>query len=113
MPIKYSCFISYAHGQEELMRTFVDELKDALKSSLEPYLDEEVYIDEERLRPGFRFNEALARAICEARPVRDRLLPAVSRCLPDRRHPAEVDQGLHPAALPADALKNRGPHRSR
>jgi hypothetical protein len=66
MPIKYSCFISYAHGQEELMRTFVEELQRALKSSLEPYLEEEVYIDEERLQPGFHFNEALGRAICES-----------------------------------------------
>jgi hypothetical protein len=38
-----------------------------LKSSLEPYLEEEeVFIDQERLQPGFRFNEAIGRAICES-----------------------------------------------
>lgn len=62
----YSCFISYCHGQHELMRRFIEQLKRALKSSLEPWLDEEVYIDEERLSPGYHFNEELARAVCES-----------------------------------------------
>lgn len=48
------------------MRRFIDDLKEALKGSIEPYLDEEVYIDEERLQPGYHFNEAIAQAICES-----------------------------------------------
>jgi len=62
----YSCFISYCHGQHELTKTFIDQLKGALKSYLEPLMDEEVYIDEERLKPGFNYNNALGRAICES-----------------------------------------------
>ncbi len=62
----YACFISYCHGQYELTKTFIQQLKNALKSYLEPWLDEEVYIDEERLAPGFQYNEALGRAICES-----------------------------------------------
>lgn len=66
MPLKYSCFISYCHGQGELMRTFIEQLKKALKDYLDPYLDEPVYIDEERLQPGFHYNEEIARAICQS-----------------------------------------------
>src|SRR4051812_35751103 len=66
MPFKYACFISYCHGQGELMRRFIDELTRALKNCIDPYLDEEVYIDQERLQPGFSYNEALAMAICQS-----------------------------------------------
>jgi hypothetical protein len=66
MPFRYACFISYCHGQYDLTKQFIEQLKHALKSELEPMLDEEVYIDEERLRPGYRYNEALATAICES-----------------------------------------------
>jgi hypothetical protein len=48
------------------MKGFVNELKDALWDCLEPYLDEEVYIDSGRLEPGFEFNIALAKAICSS-----------------------------------------------
>jgi hypothetical protein len=48
------------------MKGFMDQLKRALKAELEPLLDEEVYIDDERLKPGYLYNEALASAICES-----------------------------------------------
>jgi hypothetical protein len=41
-------------------------LKETLESYLEPWLDEEVYIDEDRLLPGYRYDEALAKAICQS-----------------------------------------------
>lgn len=63
---QYACFISYCHGQGELMRRFIDDLKAALYSSIEPYMDQGVYIDEDRLRPGYDFNEALAEALCKS-----------------------------------------------
>jgi hypothetical protein len=66
MAFKYACFISYCHGQYELVKGFMDQLKAALKSELEPLLDEEVYIDEERLKAGYRYNEELAKAICQS-----------------------------------------------
>jgi hypothetical protein len=49
MPFKYSCFIRYCHGKEALVKTFIEELKQALKYHLDAYLDEEVCIDEECL----------------------------------------------------------------
>lgn len=66
MAFKYACFISYCHGQHALVKGFMDQLKSALKAKLEPLLDEEVYIDEERLQPGYSYNEELAKAICQS-----------------------------------------------
>lgn len=66
MAFKYACFISYCHGQHDLIKGFIDQLKTALKGELETLLDEELFIDEERLKPGYEYDEALARAICES-----------------------------------------------
>jgi hypothetical protein len=66
MPFKYSCFISYCHGQHELMQQFMKELTDALKAYVEPWVGAPVFIDEERLKPGYLFNEALAEALCHS-----------------------------------------------
>jgi hypothetical protein len=66
MAFKYACFISYCHGQHDLIKGFMDQLKTALKSELDALLDEEVFIDEERLKPGYEYHEELARAICES-----------------------------------------------
>src|SRR5215467_5860224 len=66
MRFNYSCFISYSHGQHTLMKTFMKDLLESLSSSLEPYFSEPVYIDEDRLKPGFEYNLALARAICSS-----------------------------------------------
>jgi len=66
MPLRYSCFISYCHGEGELMRRFIDDLLAALKCYLDPFFDEKIYIDEQRLEPGYLYNEALATALCQS-----------------------------------------------
>lgn len=66
MGFKYPCFISYCHGQRDLIRGFISEFKENLDSSLEAYFDEGVYFDMERLNPGFKYNIALAKAICQS-----------------------------------------------
>ncbi|HEY0372429.1 MAG TPA: toll/interleukin-1 receptor domain-containing protein [Thermoanaerobaculia bacterium] len=66
MPIRYACFISYPHGQTDLTKKFIGELKDALAEQIEGWQDEQVYLDAERLQPGYKFNESIARAICES-----------------------------------------------
>lgn len=48
------------------MTRFVEEFKQALSSSIEPYMDIEPFIDYEQLGPGYRYNDALAQAICES-----------------------------------------------
>ncbi len=63
---KYACFISYSHGEEALVKNFIDQFKAALKAYLEPWMDEEVFVDVDRLKAGFKYNEALAEAICQS-----------------------------------------------
>ena len=63
---KYACFISYSHGEQELVKGFIDQFKAALKAYLEPFMDEQVYVDVDRLKPGFKYNEELAQAICQS-----------------------------------------------
>ena len=63
---KYACFVSYCHGQYELMTSFIDQLKGALDAYLDPLLDEGVFIDTGRLLPGYKYNETLAQAICQS-----------------------------------------------
>jgi hypothetical protein len=67
MPYEHACFISYTHGQFSLMQSFVEQVGEALSSELEAYFGgDAVYIDQERLEPGYRYNEALASAICKS-----------------------------------------------
>lgn len=66
MPFRHACFISYRFGREQLMATFLDELYDALKSYLEPYLDLDVYMDKTRLRGGDFFDPTLANELCHS-----------------------------------------------
>jgi TIR domain len=66
MAIRHACFISHCHGHGELMTRFIADLEEALTSSLDPYMKEPVFIDRARLQPGYRFNPALATAICES-----------------------------------------------
>jgi hypothetical protein len=66
MTLQYSCFVSYSHGQGDLMRMFIEQLATALESSIGPYLDQKVYVDDKRLMPGYNFDEALFKAICQS-----------------------------------------------
>ncbi len=70
MAFKYSCFISYCNCESEqqnnLLKNFVTQIKDLLSERIGLLLNESVYIDKERLKPGYRFNEALAEAICRS-----------------------------------------------
>jgi TIR domain-containing protein len=62
---EYGCFISYAHPKEgSMMKAFIDDLAVALQSELDPYVPDEIYIDRERLKPGFRFTPALSYGLC-------------------------------------------------
>ena len=66
MPFQYSCFISYRHGQKELMERFINDLCDALSNEVVPLTDLEIYVDKKRLTGGVFFNSALSQALCES-----------------------------------------------
>jgi len=66
MSFTHACFISYVRPKHDLNTGFIGQLSAALKDELEPWMDEDVYIDEEGVGPGDEHNERLARAICES-----------------------------------------------
>ncbi len=65
----YSCFISYRHPaisgglEEKLIRHVVTAVKDHIAVYTHKY---EVYFDEDRLIPGYEYNENLAKALCRS-----------------------------------------------
>jgi len=64
MAFEYGCFISHVHAREEMMQEFMASLIPALKGELEPMVGQGVYIDHERLGPGFKHEPALGSGIC-------------------------------------------------
>ncbi len=66
MAYEYAGFISWAHMQEELGLRFIKSLKKALDDSLEPHVQERIYLDQGRLAPGYNFEPALATAMCKS-----------------------------------------------
>jgi len=66
MGFEYSCFISYRRGQGELMRTFTEEIKKALDSYIEPYLEEKSFIDDRSMQGGDFLDKRLAYALCKS-----------------------------------------------
>ena len=66
MPFKYSCFISYRHGQSKLAERIIDDLSTALWNELELLTNKKIYVDKLRLKGGDFYNDELARALCES-----------------------------------------------
>jgi hypothetical protein len=72
MPLKYSCFISFRHGDRtlptdtNLLEAIAIQLKEALSSELQAYTTKEVYVDWQRLKGGDFYTQALATALCES-----------------------------------------------
>jgi len=67
MSINYSCFISYPHSaQSEVLGGLVKQLKKALENIIGLSIREEVYLDEERLKPGYSLKKSFAEVICKS-----------------------------------------------
>ena len=66
MPHDYSCFISYPHGDGDVIKPFIENLRNALRSRLEAYVDLPVFYDKDRLKPGYLYNSELGGAICRS-----------------------------------------------
>lgn len=64
MPFKHACFISYCHIESEVYRRFIVELRQALNDYVRPWLGHLGVYSDERLVPGYFFNEALASELC-------------------------------------------------
>jgi len=66
MPFEYSCFISYRHYTEDLGVSFINEFYEALSGEVEPLTGKKVFIDKERLKPAYKYNEVLAESLCRS-----------------------------------------------
>jgi hypothetical protein len=67
MPFEHACFISYRHHeQSQLAEQFILGLAAALRNELALMVEEDIYIDSERMRGGTLFNPALAHALCKS-----------------------------------------------
>lgn len=67
MPFENACFISYRHHEQSLLaERFINDLCVALRSELAVRIEEDLYVDRERLQGGAFFNAALARALCKS-----------------------------------------------
>lgn len=66
MSFRYSCFISYRHGQRALLERIINDLDEALSAELELLLEQEIFLDRKRLEGGDFYNERLASALCES-----------------------------------------------
>lgn len=64
--IEHTCFVSYAHGEEIIMKSFLEQFIKVLNGHLDLYIDEKIYCDEDRVKPGYNYNLALAKAICKS-----------------------------------------------
>lgn len=64
---EYACFISYRHGQGQLMPAFIEQLTIALENQLGVRgLKLKVFVDKKRLKPSYFFDPDLANAICRS-----------------------------------------------
>lgn len=67
MPLRNACFVSYRHGQFDLMKQFAADLYDALSSELEPMMGHNcVFMDRNRLQGGAFYNRELAVSLYES-----------------------------------------------
>lgn len=64
---KWSCFVSYRHGQGGLLKDFIEEFSMALENRLGIYgTGLKVFVDKERLSPSYSLTPGLAEAICQS-----------------------------------------------
>jgi hypothetical protein len=67
MPFEHACFISYRHHeQSQLAERFILDLFGALRNELTLMVEEDIFVDRERMKGGTFFNPALANALCKS-----------------------------------------------
>jgi hypothetical protein len=64
MSFEHACFISFR--QSRLAGRFILDLADALRSELALMVEEDIFVDHERIQGGTLFNPALANALCKS-----------------------------------------------
>ena len=66
MAFSHACFISYRHRPGREYMTIIEDLRTTLQDEVVIWMNQQVYLDSDRLRGGNFFNRSLARALCES-----------------------------------------------
>ena len=66
MVFEYSCFVSFRHARKPGGDKFITQFHEALSIEISHFLEQEVYVDWERIKGGSFYNESLAKALCKS-----------------------------------------------
>lgn len=66
MVIRHACFISYRHTKDAVGEHLTRELHDALRRELAAHTTKDIFFDQEGLRAGDLYNNAIAQALCRS-----------------------------------------------
>jgi hypothetical protein len=66
LTFSHACFISYHHSDDRNTQRFLEQFRAALESYFDQRLSLKTYLDTDRLKPGFKYNVALAKALRES-----------------------------------------------
>lgn len=66
MSFNHACFLSYRHSDKEKTVKFIEQFVDALENCLDQYVPCGVFLDKDRLKPGYKFNTAITQALRES-----------------------------------------------
>jgi hypothetical protein len=66
MPYEYCCFISYPHGQDNVLVPFVKELVKSLETEIYAQIRKKVWIDYHYLKGGSRLDHEIGPDICKS-----------------------------------------------
>jgi len=66
MAFEYCCFISYPHGQQDVLVPFVQDLVDGLKTEIHAQSRKKIWIDYDFLEGGDRLDATVGRDLCKS-----------------------------------------------
>jgi len=66
MAFDYCCFVSYPHGQGDVLVPFVNDFVDGLKTEIGAQTRKKVWIDYEFIKGGYRLDEEIGPDLCRS-----------------------------------------------
>jgi hypothetical protein len=66
MAFDYCCFVSYPHGQDDVLVPFVNDFIDGLKTEIYAQTRKKVWSDYEFIKGGFRIDEQIGPDLCRS-----------------------------------------------
>jgi hypothetical protein len=66
MPYEYCCFISYPHGQDDVLVPFVDDFVKGLETEIYAQIRKKVWIDYNFLTGGYKQDQEIGPDICKS-----------------------------------------------